>query len=144
MYPTFLHHALTSPDHLTLSPSTLSTYLALHRSSLPAYNRKWYYLPAAAFTFLITVGLILAIELGIRWNHIGGVQGLGTVGQLVPLVLGVGGLVKVLWTWAREASCGRTGGKEAECGEMREVEKCAEVYYAMRDRVAGCADVQEV
>lgn len=144
MYPTFLHHALTSPDHLTVSPSTLSTYLALHKSSLPTHNRKWYYLPTAAFTFLITIGLILAIELGIRWNHIGDVQGLGTVGQLVPLILGVGGLAKVLWTRGSEGKCGRSGEEEAEGGEVREVDKCAEVYFAMRDRVAGCADVHEV
>ena len=144
MYPTFLHHALTSPDHLTLAPSTLSTYLALHKSSLPRHNRKWYYLPTAAFTFLITVGLILAIELGIRWNHIGDVQSLGTVGQLVPLILGLGGLVKVLWTWVREASRETTGENEAEGREMREVEKCAEFYFGMRDRLARCADVQDV
>lgn len=40
---------------------------------------------------------IAQVELTIAWNRMGGLQTLNTVGQLVPFILGVGGLVKVVW-----------------------------------------------
>ena len=41
--------------------------------------------------------LILSTEFAIKWNHIGGVQSLGSTAQLIPLVIGSTGLVKVLY-----------------------------------------------
>ena len=43
------------------------------------------------------MSLGVQVELTIAWNHIYSLQGLATVGQLIPLVLGVRGVVKVLW-----------------------------------------------
>ncbi|KAL8791702.1 MAG: hypothetical protein Q9195_005709 [Heterodermia aff. obscurata] len=47
--------------------------------------------------FVILVFLILQVELTIAWNDISGLQRITTLGQLIPFILGVGGLIKVLW-----------------------------------------------
>ncbi|KAF8456604.1 hypothetical protein BGX38DRAFT_1266354 [Terfezia claveryi] len=39
---------------------------------------------------------IIAVELTIRWNKIEGVQAIGSTGQLLPVIIGVGGVVRVL------------------------------------------------
>lgn len=51
-----------------------------------------------AFRKLITLTiLILSCELSLIWNHVSGTGSFGAVGQLIPAVLGVGGLLRVLW-----------------------------------------------
>ena len=142
-YPLLLSNALLSPQHLTLSAPILSTFLSFHRASLPRENRKLHYVPSAIQTFLITIALVLVIELSIHWNHIQGVNGLGTVGQLVPAVLGVGGLVKVVWLWAME----KLSNKEEKAEEEGQVNRCARVYYELkerRDRNSGLRAIQSV
>ena len=58
---------------------------------------------------------------------------MGTVGQLVPFVLGVGGLVKVLWSWVCE---GRRESVERD--ELEEaVGRCAEVYFKEKEKRRG-------
>ena len=51
----------------------------------------------ATQTLLLIVALIVQVELTIAWNNISGLQSVSTVGQLIPFILGVGGLMKVLW-----------------------------------------------
>jgi len=46
---------------------------------------------------VIIVGLIVQVELTIHWNNITGLQTLSSLGQLIPFILGVGGLLQVLW-----------------------------------------------
>ncbi|KAL8782989.1 MAG: hypothetical protein Q9213_004946 [Squamulea squamosa] len=41
--------------------------------------------------------LVMQVELTIVWNHVDDLKTLGSLGQLIPFVLGVGGLLKVLW-----------------------------------------------
>jgi len=43
------------------------------------------------------VPFILSTEFLIKWNHINGVDSLGSTGQLIPLVIGGSGLVRVLY-----------------------------------------------
>lgn len=61
---------------------------------------------------------------------------MGQVGQLVPLVVGIGGLVKVLWVrWK--------GGNKEEEGEgalEREIRACSEVYEELKGRTVGSVD----
>lgn len=129
-YPLLLSNALLSPQHLTLSAPTLSTFLSFHRANLPYENEKHYYIPSAIQTFLVTIALVLTIELSIRWNHIQGVNNLGTVGQLVPAVLGVGGLVKVIWLWTIE----RVNHGEKKAEEEGAADRCARVYYDLKEK----------
>lgn len=46
---------------------------------------------------VIVVGLIVQVELTIYWNNVTGLQSLSSLGQLIPFILGVGGLLQVLW-----------------------------------------------
>ena len=65
---------------------------------------------------LIIIALIVQVELTIAWNHISGLQNLNTLGQLIPFILGVGGLLKVLWgKWCMV----RKGSKENPKAESR-------------------------
>ncbi|KAL8951528.1 MAG: hypothetical protein Q9222_002499 [Ikaeria aurantiellina] len=41
--------------------------------------------------------LIIQVELTIVWNHVTGLKTLSSLGQLIPFILGVGGLLKVVW-----------------------------------------------
>ena len=43
------------------------------------------------------VAYILSTEYVIKWNHISGVDSLGSTGQLIPLIIGGAGFVKVLY-----------------------------------------------
>ncbi|MCJ1291253.1 hypothetical protein MMC34_002796, partial [Xylographa carneopallida] len=129
-YPSLLTRALTAPHRTTIAPSTLITVLLLRTARLPAHNRKWYYLPSALLTLVVAVGLVLAIELSIVWNGIAQMGGMGAVGQLVPFVLGVGGLLKVVWSWGWEGS----GEEEGRDAAVEAVERCAEVYFKEKER----------
>ncbi|MCJ1264462.1 Mucin-2 [Lobaria immixta] len=138
-YPSLIRTALLTPQHTLLSPLALRTCIAFHVSQLPATNRVEYSLLSAASTLLVVVGLVLAIELSIVWNGIRHTSDVGAVGQLVPAVIGVGGLLKVLWTWWR---CGRDDGgglrhaasslEEEKDGIAREAVDCAEVYDRLK------------
>lgn len=50
-----------------------------------------------SFLWTGLVAFILSTELSIKWNHISGVESLGSTGQLIPLIIGGSGLVKVLY-----------------------------------------------
>lgn len=147
IYPSIIHTALLTPQHALLSPLALRTCIAFHVSRLPATNRTKYSFLSAISTLLVVVGLVLAIELSIAWNGIRHTSDVGAVGQLVPAVIGVGGLLKVLWTWWR---CGRADGgglrhtalplEDERDGIAREAVDCAEVY----DRLKPGRAVQDV
>lgn len=57
----------------------------------------WYY---AILDLAIHIIVILQLELTLRWNHVTGLSGLWTsVGQLIPFIIGVGGLMLVGCRW---------------------------------------------
>jgi hypothetical protein len=72
---------------------------------------------------VIMLFLVFSIEFMIRWNKISGVNSLASVGQLIPLLIGIGGLISVYmeWEWktSKPGDCaGQTGhcaGKEGHC-----------------------------
>lgn len=54
---------------------------------------------ASTSNLTLSTGLILfiiGVEMMIRWNHIVGVNSLGSTGQLLPLIIGVGGMFRVI------------------------------------------------
>ena len=53
---------------------------------------------------LIAVFSVLAIEMIIRWNHISNAYSLGSIGQIIPLVIGFGNLWKVIVSLLNEVS----------------------------------------
>lgn len=80
------------PDWQSL---TLASDIQLSQKPFTVARWKWIY--DATKTLATIVLFIGQVELTIAWNHMGGLQTLNSVGQLIPFILGVGGLVKVLW-----------------------------------------------
>jgi hypothetical protein len=64
-------------------------------------SKKWW-VSVAWFTLGTCSVLVIGTELTIQWNGIKGVQNLSSIGQLIPFTLGVGGLIKVVYTAVTE------------------------------------------
>ncbi|KAI9873282.1 MAG: hypothetical protein M1830_000584 [Pleopsidium flavum] len=131
-YPWLLHRGLTDPLHSCQNWRTLATISNIRITRLPDKTRKWYWIPSAIQTGVISIGLVLSIELTIGWNHISGVNQIGTVGQLIPFTLGIGGLVKVLWSWLQLRF--RSNAEEAgEDGLKGSDVRLAEAYHKRKE-----------
>ena len=46
------------------------------------------------------------VELTIAWNRISGVHDIGSTGQVIPLFIGLGLLMTVIWTLVRKKEVG--------------------------------------
>ncbi|KAF1808014.1 hypothetical protein P152DRAFT_258123 [Eremomyces bilateralis CBS 781.70] len=137
-----IHHLLT-PLRLLPPSSALQFATRLRMSAQPPpppCPADWIY--DAASTIAVCIVLTIGTELTLQWNEIRGVHSMGSAGQLVPFVLGVGGLVKVVWaavTRGRGPGGRRgDGGCEWTCAEEGRRERwvgCAEVYFRWRAAV---------
>ena len=112
-FPKIFELAQSSPHYNTLSFETLSTTIALRDMILPDHIPPAAYLSFAFQKLIMLTILILSCELSLIWNHVIGTGSFGAVGQLVPAVLGVGGLVRVLWVSYLVLPC--TGPIRAAC-----------------------------
>ena len=81
-------------------------------------------------TFLLCIQGILTIELTLLWNHVSGLNNLGTVGQLVTFIIGVGGLLKVIW--ARVRASWRKETEELTSLEILH-KSLADAYYTCKE-----------
>ncbi|MCJ1279657.1 hypothetical protein MMC21_007481 [Puttea exsequens] len=124
--------ALQDPQHKLISSTTLLTTLVLHRARLPSHRPTPNILISATVSLLMCIGLILGIELAIRWNHITSMGNIGAVGQLIPAIIGVGGMTRVGWVrWTKGEM-----GEVAEDSREKEIRECSAVYEKLRmDRV---------
>jgi hypothetical protein len=69
----------------------------------------------------VLVYSVLGIELTLYWNQISGIYTVNTTGQLIPLVVGVVGLLKLFkdsWTMERKRRKARSDAGDAERGEQ--------------------------
>ena len=64
-----------------------------HDQTLTTGRHVWKYI-----SLCIMIFSILAIELIIQWNSISGVYTIRSTGQVIPFIIGIGGLSKVLFT----------------------------------------------
>lgn len=80
------------PDWHTL---TIASDISLSQMPLVITPRIWTIM--AAETLAMIVFLVVQVELTVAWNSISGLSSLSTLGQLIPFILGVGGLLKVVW-----------------------------------------------
>ncbi|CAF9909705.1 MAG: hypothetical protein ALECFALPRED_005977 [Alectoria fallacina] len=127
-YPIMLEVALQDPCHKGISKSTLLTTIALHKAQLPASRPTPHIIWNACASLAMCVELILSIELSIYWNHIGGMGNVGAPGQLIPAIIGIGGLVKVVWIWwSRDNAV-----EEVDDGVGKELRECVEVYQRLK------------
>lgn len=83
---------------------------------------------AQQFSFILL--LVLQIELTIAWNGSSGLQSLSTVGQLIPFIIGVGWLIKVVWSKWRLVSADRA---EIWVEEGGEYERAMAIYVKKAD-----------
>ncbi|KAL8690841.1 MAG: hypothetical protein Q9218_003806 [Villophora microphyllina] len=122
---TYSHHLLADifntavdhPDYHTVSKDALNVVLIFRMLRLPHCNPR------------------VAIELGIVWNRVEGLGDMGKVGQLVPAVLGVGGLVKVGWARWRERGFGSGDEHSVEAEGVDEgMRKCGQAYESLREK----------
>lgn len=114
---------------------TIASDLNLSQISVPNSTTGWAFDAGRQFVFIIL--LVIQVELTIAWNHVSGLQSLSTVGQLIPFILGVGGLVKVLWgkgrmIWRSEKE--EDWGREGLLGDY---EKAMARYVELKKPDAG-------
>ncbi|KAL9112368.1 MAG: hypothetical protein Q9187_007776 [Circinaria calcarea] len=121
--------AIASDIQLSQMPLTIST-------------RVWVYM--AVQSFLIIAILIVQIELTTIWNSIDGIQNLNTVGELVPFILGVGGLVKVVWGKWCELRKGVKEDDELERRQLTEYEMAMQKYLGWKKGKVDQAQAEEV
>lgn len=74
------------------------------------------------------VELILSIELSLYWNRIGGMGNVGASGQLIPAIIGIGGLVKVVWIWWSTEDA----VEQVNDGVSKELRECVETYRRLK------------
>ena len=84
--PTWQHFKLASDIQLAQIPSTQTMSIWMAQAIVQV-----------AFVIL----LILQVEFTITWNNVDGLYSLSSLGQLIPFITGVGGLLKVFWVWLR-------------------------------------------
>ena len=106
----------------------LASDIRLSQIPLTISARLWTFM--AAETFLIIVALIVQVELTIVWNHMQGLQNLDTLGQLIPFIIGVGGLVQVLWKKWKQVRSGEDEGGRPKGGQH---EEAIEIYIKWRN-----------
>ncbi|KAI5849324.1 hypothetical protein DFP73DRAFT_540205 [Morchella snyderi] len=60
------------------------------------------------------ISFMLTVELMIRWNHIVGVNEMGSTGQLLPLIMAIGSFIRVLYLFTEE---GKSEGRSVDPDE---------------------------
>lgn len=88
--------ALEHPRYQLLEERWITVLTLTHIARLPKRNPWGYWSLSALRGAALCITQILSVELTLRWNSVYGLQGLGTVGQLIPFIIGVGGLLKVM------------------------------------------------
>lgn len=109
--------ALASDIQLSLMPLTISASI-------------WTLM--AIETFVIIVILVVQVELTIAWNHVSGLQTLNTIGQLIPCILGVGGLAQVLWGKGKGVVRGEDERIDGTLGAGNEYESAMATFVAWK------------
>ncbi|KAL8701228.1 MAG: hypothetical protein Q9201_005026 [Fulgogasparrea decipioides] len=128
LFPEIFSTAVDHPQYHSISTEALNVVLSFRVLRLPHSNPSSWYIFTASLALTCCCIFIVAIELAIAWNHIGGLNKVGAVGQLVPAVLGVGGVVKVMWARWTERKVDRREEEAVPKGMRR----CAELYETLR------------
>lgn len=110
---------------------TIASDLHLSRRTVPNSTARWAFAAAQQFVFIAL--LIAQIELTLVWNNVGGLQSLSSLGQLIPFILGVGGLIKVLWGKACLIWRENKGIAEVREGRAGEYEKAMARYLELKN-----------
>jgi hypothetical protein len=98
-YPQILRLAIRHPHYRTVNANDviLASRVVLSTEPSKRPSRVWRFFLGYSMLGACSI-LIIGTELTIQWNKIEGVQNVTSVGQLIPFTLGVGSLVKILWS----------------------------------------------
>jgi hypothetical protein len=97
--PEALRRAVVHPLYHELSPEDIalaSRILLVTKPRQPLTG--WIKFGMAYVLFGTCSMLVIGTELTINWNYVANVQSLRTVGQLIPAAIGIGGLMRVIYT----------------------------------------------
>lgn len=124
-----LNEKMEPPDERFLSVAS-----DLQLSQMPFTVTAGIWTLMAAENLLVIIILIVQVELTISWNNVSGLQSLTTLGQLIPFVLGVGGLIKVIYGKWCLVKNGIKEDSQLETRHMGEYEVAIEKYLRWKDR----------
>lgn len=142
-YPLMLEAALHDPCHKRISRATLMATIAMHKAQLPDSRPTPHVVWSACVSLAMCVELVLGIELSIHWNGIRGIGNVGAPGQLIPAIIGIGGLVKVVWVWwSRDGGAGEEVDDDDGVGE--ELREFVEVFQRLRKEREDLAKEEEM
>ena len=97
-------------------------------------NTKSWILMAMCQLYIVGV-LVVQVETTIAFNHMEGLNSLSNLGQLIPFLLGVGGLIKVVW--GKCCLLYKGVKEEPELEEESEYEKAIALYLKRREQSVG-------
>ncbi|KAF1993652.1 hypothetical protein P154DRAFT_540210 [Amniculicola lignicola CBS 123094] len=89
---------------ITLIPRYATKVLKVKDEDLSNINKRLiraFHIYQTASRLFVAVTIITATELTIHWNNILGVNAINTAGQTIPLVLGIGAFLRVLYIGAK-------------------------------------------
>ena len=115
----------------------IASDILLTRIPLVITSKTWMVMAAWQLAFIVF--MVLQVELTIAWNYVTRLSSLSSLGQLIPFIIGVGGLGKVLWGKWRLVQRGMGDGDGGRDGDRKgEYEKAMEAFWRWRTRdVAG-------
>ncbi|KAL9110485.1 MAG: hypothetical protein Q9227_005029 [Pyrenula ochraceoflavens] len=139
--------SLLHPSRPSIHWHDLRLFNTISRVRLPKRNVNNFTIPYAAGTAFLLVYEILAVELTLKWHEVTGLAGLAGVGQLIPCVIGVGGVVKVansaVRAVVRRKGAWSSGEEEWKRVEEKESEGERDMDGELAEAYFGCKEVWE-
>jgi hypothetical protein len=155
-YSKILRLALNHPTYsVARSKDIVLASRILLSTEKPVKPTRGWYIGIGWATLGACSVLIIATELTIQWNGIKGVQNLSSVGQLIPFTLGVGGLLKVIYSAVAERElqelgtfcyferCSKEGKKEKWKETGDEFMKCRKAFARLQTLPTAPRKVKE-
>lgn len=146
-YPKIMRLAVRHPLYRKVKrrDMVLASRVILSTEKVVKPSRNWQLAMGYAMLGACSV-LVIGTELTIQWNKIEGVQNLSSVGQLIPFTLGVGSLLKIVWSaiahrdkkaeqfcYYDRCSKTNTGSKEAWEEAGKRFLDCREAWQTRRE-----------
>ena len=125
-------------SNLSWPTAHLISGIRLSKRTKADQRLRW--LHSAIGCLFIVIVQVVSVELTIRWNNIRGLQNIGSVGQLVPLMIGVGGLSNVLYGECKARWFGRLLFDTTQDSDRPVNQDLADAYYGCkqhRERLFG-------
>lgn len=113
----------------------IASDIQLSQITLKKSPKLWTF--TAVKNLLLIILFITQVELTIVWNHVSGLNNLTSLGQLIPFILGVGGLLKVLWSKWRLVRSGIREDSKSSCPPPTDYETAIEAYLQWKKLIEG-------